>query len=358
MVEKTVAVAPEKEFVAKQACTVGTDPEIFAFKAGKLLPAFEFLPGKDKPLNEDGTSAYWDGFQAEFRLHRAYTCLMELHSQLWRSMCVLHTAAGKHGAKLGLQSVVRIPLSILRTAHDPYVELGCQPSFNAYNLAGLKVANPRELRYRFAGGHMHFGLSYSQPKYEETVRSLDSILGIWSVGAAKSFDNPIRRQYYGLPGEFRKPKYQSGALGIEYRTLSNFWLSHPAISMVTWEIGRRAVQLAYGEFPKAIWVGHEEEVKEAIANSDVKVARSILKRNEAIFKWLFVTRGWTADMMQRAFDVGLNGIESEVKDPTDIEKNWMLDKRGTGADIFSPFNATPYWNWRGHCLTTREVHVA
>jgi hypothetical protein len=340
--------------VPQTTCTVGTDPEMFAFKAGKLLPAFEFLPDKDKSLYEEGTHAYWDGFQAEFRHSKGYTCLMELHSQLARSMRLLNEAAKKHGAKLSIQSVVRIPLQILRTANDPFVELGCQPSFNAYNLRGLAVENPRELRYRFAGGHMHFGFS-KKLDHEKIVKTLDAILGIWAVGAAQSFDNPIRRQYYGLPGEYRLPKYDNGWYGIEYRTLSNFWLSHPAISMVTWEIGRRALQLARSEFPKAIWIGSEEEIREAITNSDTRKAKLILKRNEAIFKWMFAARSWTPDMMQRAFDIGLNGIESEVKDPTDIEKNWHIKE--WKEDEFTPYQHRPFWSWVGHCGIRRKVHV-
>ena len=355
MVEKLVAIAPKDTFVPMETCTVGTDPEIFAFKAGKLLPAFEFLPSKDKPVVTSLTSAYWDGFQAEFRHMRGFHCLMEFHSELRSSMGLLYQEAKKHDAKLSIQSVVRIPLSVLRTANDPFVELGCQPSFNAYKLEGLKVENPRKLRYRFAGGHMHFGFN-KKPAHETIVKSLDSILGIWAVGAAKSFDNPIRRQYYGLPGEYRLPTYSSARTGVEYRTLSNFWLSHPAISMVTWEIGRRAVQLAATGFPKAIWIGAEQEIQEAILTSDVKMAKSILKRNEAIFKWLFTSRNWTSQMMQRAFDIGLNGIESEIKDPTDITKNWKLDEHV--GNTFNMYSSRPYWSWAGHCDITRKAHIS
>lgn len=335
---------------ANGAVTPGADPEIFVFAEDKLLPAFEFLPSKDAPAVGMETQSYWDGFQAEFRLlHPGYFCLMfhtrRIHDGL---RTILRAARMKaSSANLVLDSVVEVPPSMLAEAIDPHVELGCMPSENAYGLRGALVEDPRKLKYRFAGGHMHFGQS-AKYDYAKSVKTLDKILGVWSVGAAQSFDVPTRRKYYGMAGEYRMPKYapikHEPWYGLEYRVLSNFYLCSPLIHHLTWEIARRVVSLAQSEFAD-VWIAPEEEVIECIQNCDVKIARDILKRNEPMFKWLFGIRGWSVKTVQRGFDVGLNGIESEIKDPTDIEKNWFLSG---SYDAYA--NNNPTHTWYGHCM--------
>jgi len=303
--------------------TIGTDPEVFALDGkGKLFPAFEFLPPKHAPhINNHKwgtTNSYWDGFQAEYRFSRGYSCFIELMMNVQDGLNQIATKAKEKdaNAKLTLKNVFRIPAKTLKDAFDPHVELGCEPSFNAYGLKATTVENPRELRYRFAGGHMHFGTDYAVRDREIAVKTLDKILGLWSIGAAKSIDNPIRRRYYGLPGEYRKPKY-----GVEYRVLSNFWLSHPIVYQATWEIGRMVAMFAYSKFAD-LWVAPEEMVIEAITNSDTKIAKKLLELNKPIFLWLFGQRGWSLPERERLFNVGIDGIESIIRDPEDIEGNW------------------------------------
>lgn len=333
---------------------IGTDPETFAMVGAKLLPAFEFLPHKREPIKvSEGwgeISAYWDGFQAEFRMDRGYNCAMEMCAATQTGLKTIYNAAiaKDSSAKLSLKSVVRIPKAIMEATFDPYVELGCEPSLNAYDLRGSLIPNPRKLRYRFAGGHMHFGIANRITKAQkpiQAVKMLDKILGLWSVGAAQSFDNPIRRRYYGIAGEHRLPAH-----GVEYRVLSNFWLSHPVIYQAVWEIGRKAVAFAYSEHNE-LWVAPEEMVIEAIQNSDVKLAAKLLKLNKPIFLWLFGMKGWDALTVEKLFQVGLDGIESIIKNPEAITDNWLI----TGKEITK---VNPYgewderWTWQGFARGT------
>jgi hypothetical protein len=58
---------------------------------------------------------------------------------------------------------------------------------------------------------------------------LDYLLGNTSVLIDRDRANATRRRVYGRAGEFRKQKH-----GLEYRTLSNFWLeAYPLMSFVT-----------------------------------------------------------------------------------------------------------------------------
>jgi hypothetical protein len=342
---------------------VGSDPEVFVMNGTKVLPAWEFLPDKGNPLKtwyaHDAdthltpyfTHQYWDGFQAELALGWAPTCLMFLMCYVQQGLRTIRDEAVKvaPNAKLSLKSVVRVPLSTLRTAMDPHVSLGCAPSLNAYGLKGIEAGNPRQLRYRFAGGHMHFGCTelIKHKNITHVVKMLDAIVGLWSVGAAKSFDHPIRRRYYGMAGEFRRPEH-----GLEYRVLSNFWLSHPVVFHATWEIARRAVMLALSEYAN-LWVAPEEMVVEAIQNGDAKIARKLLELNKPIFTWLMASRGWTMGMIDKLFNVGIDGLESIIKDPEDIENNWLLNP---GQPTMScRQEAHSLYTWQGFAATTTKV---
>lgn len=319
--------------------TLGADPEFFIFKEdGKLLPAFEFLPPKDNP---EKIPVYWDGFQAEFGLDKAPTCITVLGSDIHKRLQVLHKWAANEGARIGLQNVVRVDAKILNTALDPHVALGCMPSNNVYKMAGEIPPHGRLLKHRFAGGHLHFGgwapsEKMNAPKY---IKALDKILGIWAVGAAQNIDVPVRRKYYGLAGEYRNTHYrgidvpvpsdnfytyaQKDGQGFEYRTLSNFYYCHPGIQQLTVEIARSTLTLV-DEGHDELWAADEDDVVRTINTCNVERAKAILKRNEPMFKWLFSGKGWNPKERDLAFKIGMEGVEVAVGKPDDICDNWRL----------------------------------
>src|SRR5690606_5853835 len=70
---------------------------------------------------------------------------------------------------------------------------------------------------RTCGGHIHIG--YDSPDFivsEDIVHAMDTVLGLESINLDK---DDRRREMYGKAGCFRVKDY-----GVEYRTLSNFWL--------------------------------------------------------------------------------------------------------------------------------------
>lgn len=310
--------------------TLGTDPEIFAMDKGKLLPAFEFLPPKTAP----DTSIYWDGFQAEFKLDYVPICQNNLVQAVREQLMALDLRVKKHSktAKLSLVNVLRIPDEMLKKAAYEHVQLGCEPSFNAYGLEGKIAGNPRELKFRCVGGHMHFGTWNVRPKYDRMAKFLDKILGVWSVGAAQALDSRIRREYYGLPGEHRRPiygkdGYGKNQYGFEYRSLSNFWLANPATMQATWDIGRLAVKLASSRYGH-LWEATDEEVTQTMLECDVDRANAILKRNQEMFKWM-LKHQWTYNPkdIDLVFKIAKNGIREVVEDPHDIPTNWHFRKQ-------------------------------
>jgi len=260
---------------------LGSDPEIFLEKGdGTLLPAFNFLPSKYNPLMtpEEGCKYYWDGFQAEYNITPSKD-LTECLKSIRYGLKALLVAAKKHdpSARLSTKTVFETPLDMLRQLNETspeLVEFGCMPSFNVYGIEGEHLDGVN-CPHRFAGGHIHFGISKSKDAMEniaDIVKALDAVLGVACVSLFENFDNPVRRKYYGLVGEHRLPPH-----GLEYRSLSDAWLFNPKLASMVLDLSRRVLVSTVNGTNK--WVASQEEVIECVLRSDVKLARDIIKRN-------------------------------------------------------------------------------
>jgi len=231
-----------------------------------------------------------------------------------------------------------IPISILKETPDEYIILGCDPSYNAYYMGGKVVDNPRLLRYRFTGGHIHIS-GWQVPKDYEArqklfvpyVKALDAILGVFFVAAGAHLESSKRREYYGLAGEYRLPDH-----GLEYRVLSSVILSHPGITNLAFEIARGVCAVVDSDAMK-LWIADEEETIGVINSNNQKAARTILKRNMALFQTVLqFGRMESFNRSKKLIDattrMGLSGLDSVVKDPNDFVSNWKFNEQ-----------------WKGHC---------
>lgn len=305
---------------------IGSDPEVFVEDdKGMCIPAFEFLDDKEgksrtRAGSQGGKKMYWDGFQAEFET-QAQSCLAYHCDSIYRGLGGVYDAAKKYNkkAKLSIKNVMDVPYNVLQEAEEKYVALGCMPSLNIYGLEG-KIAPPRELPFRSAGGHIHFGISKQSPEMvSEIVKSLDAILGVSCVSLFASFDNPVRREFYGLPGEHRLPKH-----GLEYRALSNAMLSAPAITNIVFDLARKALILGQKNLRKH-WQASEEETIDIMKYCDVARARKVMEKNKDMLVSLLKAAYPTGKAAETAYNVFYNGLESAVKEPENIIKNWHLD---------------------------------
>lgn len=315
------------ETLSSFSTTSGSDPEIFVVDSeDEVIPAWEFLKSKKEAgsqIGRDGDefSVYWDGFQAEFTVAPA-GCHMHLMDHIWSGLHGVYSAARAHSnkAKLSLHSVLPVSAEVLASAKTEHVEFGCAPSRNLYGLAG-KTEDGRTCAYRFAGGHIHLGMIASYHRnIPEMVRAMDQIAAVSAVSMFAEFDSPIRRQYYGLPGEYRTPAH-----GLEYRTLSNAWLMHPVIYHLVFDLVRSCAY--YGNSAVKVWDATEDETLSCVLNSDVDKARALMARNKDT--WIGVmrsNRNYSLDSASAAYNVWFKGAESAIKNPRDIVGNWALNK--------------------------------
>jgi hypothetical protein len=304
---------------------VGSDPEVFIEdKKGDNIPAFDFLGSKAKPNrapNRDrGNNAiYWDGFQAEFDATPS-DCMSWHMDSIQIALDGLAQAAKKYspGAKLSAKTVIDVTPRQLKSAKPEHVAFGCLKSYNAYGMSGLNL-NGAEVLYRPAGGHIHLGIGKStELEANKIVKAMDAVLGVAGVSLFASFDDPRRRQLYGLAGEYRLPPH-----GVEYRVLSNAWLFHPLIANIVFDLARSSAMFGMKGF-LPFWECDESETIRIINECDVKAARKVLRKNEYLLKKILDTKYNNLKKTDFAFSVIIRGMESVIKDATDIEKNWDI----------------------------------
>ena len=99
---------------------------------------------------------------------------------------------------------------------------------------------------------------------------MDIMLGLESLTLDKDVD---RRKMYGNAGCFRAKDY-----GVEYRTLSNFWISND--DLIKWAFDKtiEAVELVNSGIVNEIIKEFGEEIKDAIDNNKREKGEALIKK--------------------------------------------------------------------------------
>lgn len=317
---------------------IGFDPEVFMHDgSGKLLMAPAYMPDKRKPWHAIATpghsdsedtagTVYADGVAAEITT-TAGSCLGWQTDGVRDGLLSVRYLARLKQPKADFLATTLVELddAQMNSMTDEQAALGCVPSFNAYGLKGDIPAGGRLLFQRVAGGHIHNEV----PKMDldaacKVTRVIDKICGVASVALFAGYENPQRRRYYGLPGEFRLPKH-----GYEYRVLSNCWMWHPTIMNVVVDLERAALRTAWCGLGNC-WLADTDEVIETLLYLDVKRAQAILDRNKPMLVALLEMvygANWSPkdEIALAAFNMIRESMGSKVKDPRAISANWRLD---------------------------------
>lgn len=329
--------------VAGAINATGADPEFFVDdENGNLIPSFKFLRekgnketsaetyeierGENTDFEYGATDIYWDGFQAEFTVasHECHEVGTHyLRSGLQRLLAAAQKVDRK--AKLSTKTLISVPLAELANTEEKFVEFGCKPSFNAYGLKSDLSAGGRNIPFRSSGGHIHMGLMAHQKNEKsiiEAVKMMDATIGLMGVCMFEKYDDPIRRTFYGMAGEYRTPAH-----GLEYRVLSNAWLFHPLVSNLVRDIARAGAVLGFSGYRKHI-IGTEQEIVDAIQNCDVEKARKLLNANkELIMAMIGAVYGVDGSQRLAIFNALTHPIGDFIANPDDIAGNWELGKQ-------------------------------
>lgn len=147
---------------------------------------------------------------------------------------------------------------------DPRAHIfGCEPDFDAWTKQINKKPQPPHPLMRSAGGHIHVETTQDPL---DVIRKMDLFLGVPSV----LMDNgEMRKQLYGKAGAFRGKPY-----GVEYRTLSNFWIFNDDLIRWVWRNTERALSSTVNV------EAEQERILEAINNNNKQVAQDLIKQYE------------------------------------------------------------------------------
>ena len=117
-----------------------------------------------------------------------------------------------------------------------------------------------------------------------------------AVLLAGNWDAGCRRQFYGLAGEFRLPPH-----GLEYRTLSNFWLYHRSLAHLVFGVARAAFCYALHGLRGKFNVS-EEDVQHIVNTNDAKAAAACMLANkQAYCEVLRGSFGWQDSTTEKTF---------------------------------------------------------
>lgn len=250
---------------------IGADPEMFAKLDGQIVSAFGLIPGNKKnPFAVDKGAVQVDGMALEFNIDPA-SSKEEFIYNITHVMEQLKAMVPNY-------SVVSDPVAYftedyLKSQPEEATILGCDPDFNAWYDGMMNPSPDASLPLRTAAGHVHLGFTEGKHFMDiehilncsVIVRQLDFYLGLPSL----LFDpDTTRRSLYGKAGAFRPKEY-----GLEYRVLSNKWLSSP--NLIDWVFSASSSAMDSVENGD-ILADKYGDIQEIINNSDVKKAAEII----------------------------------------------------------------------------------
>lgn len=236
--------------------TLGADPEVFVRKynprtgeKGDIIPICGLVGGtKDNPLPmsghpsrqlqalqtersplDPGYKYQEDGVAYEFNLPPAKNSA-DFSTYIKRAIAYTGYLLDHHGlvADWG-RSSHRFAADEL--THENANRIGCDPDWSAYAEDGSVKATARKPfkieefgTTRFTGGHVHFGYDKDLIPDHIMAALVDALVYMPLLSHDTQTD---RRRFYGKAGLYRPKDY-----GMEYRTMSPFWLNGMQYSWV------------------------------------------------------------------------------------------------------------------------------
>lgn len=229
---------------------LGADPELFMRNpnSGSFVSAHGLVPGtKHAPHKVPFGAVQIDGTALEFNIDPAAT----IEEFVYNIQTVKKTIAGFVPG----YNVVAEPVAVYDQEYFDWQvpgtakELGCDPDFCGWNLEVNPRPEPGNRPIRTAAGHIHVGWTEGKDVYDKDhfeqcariARQMDYYLGIHSL----LWDTDgTRRELYGKAGAFRPKSY-----GVEYRVLSNRWLTSEGL--IRWVYNQ--AQLAMIRAEDGVW---------------------------------------------------------------------------------------------------------
>lgn len=248
---------------------LGADPELFVGNSSGVKSIIGKIGGtKESPFPlplGDGFAVQEDNVAMEFNIPAADT--QQNFTGYIKSVLdflgqVIHDSHQLHIVK---DSAISFPVEELM---DPAAMVfGCDPDYNAWT----NTKNPRPMSedktLRSCGGHVHIGVKADKETKRRIVQACDLFL---SVPAVFMDQGVLRKKLYGKAGACRYKSY-----GVEYRTMSNFWIFDPRLCDWVWnQVG---LALAFVEEGRSL-DDDAELIIEAINTNNENMAQHLINK--------------------------------------------------------------------------------
>lgn len=203
--------------------TVGGDPEGFLVDQhrGALVPAIGRIGGtKGNPVQLQHGGVQEDNVMVELNIIPAEDSTT-FSNNVEKLYYEVDNIVRQSGLMLSMKAAGKFLVKDLKSKQAQ--QFGCSPDFNAYTGESNKYPTLGKDSYRYAGGHIHIGISgptVTDELRRNVVKWMDFLIGLPSVFFDSNQASNLRRALYGKSGNYRPTSY-----GLEYRTPSNFWVT-------------------------------------------------------------------------------------------------------------------------------------
>jgi len=267
--------------------TAGADPEMFLLKNGEYVSVQPYVYGtkeEPQPLPYGG-NAQRDNVAIEFGIAPAHTraeFVMNIGNTISDLIEILPS-----DIQLDVSASAEFPGKQL--THPECKLFGCNEDFSAWTMAPNPAPKTKgHRRLRSCGGHFHigyimgsgYGFLLDPDGKGLFIRALDCTVG--AIATILDDNQPAidRRKLYGKAGCYRPTDY-----GVEYRTLSNFWIKSPRLVELMYCLVGDTLEIVKGhEASDLIGILGPKEIQNVISNGDADTAHHMY--NEFICNFL------------------------------------------------------------------------
>lgn len=252
--------------------SVSTDPEMLVLKDGVPHHVIDVLEGYDKwnTMPVEGGAIQPDNVAFEFNTVPATTA-QEFSERI--------VSVIKQGTKIlpkgyTLKAIASHSFENIEEFPSAAFVFGCDPDFNAYT--GHRNPSPRsdDPNLRSFGGHVHLDIpvwDINEEAHRSVVLACDCLMGLWSTSIDK---DSRRKELYGKASAYRPKSY-----GVEYRTMSNFWVASAPYRKTVFDLAVLASNISdYDKLQRLVSpITSLEEVIEVINKHDMQTAGKLFK---------------------------------------------------------------------------------
>jgi len=253
---------------------IGADPELFLEKDGEIISAEGYIGGTKNepiPISDEGHAIQEDNVLVEFNIPASESA-EDFIANINFVKDYLNALVELQGCKLNNSASAVIDKKYLQTAQAKL--FGCEPDYNVY-LRAMNEPPKAGGQLRTCGGHIHIGYENpSQEVSEKIIYAMDAVLGLGSLLLDK---DDRRKEMYGKAGCFRFKDY-----GVEYRTLSNFWVKDD-VSMA-WAFNKtiEAIELVNSGIIDELIKNYADVIRTTINSNNKQMAQELLSKFEVI----------------------------------------------------------------------------